>query len=519
MKRKIAMGLAMSMLTSVFLLSGCSQTDSGSNGDTGNTSGGSGNSGGNTTSGTDSSLGSPISMQLCYWDTDVPTGNELLIQEIEKATGVDLEFSWYPPSAATEKTTTTIASGLLPEVLEIINGDMRSQIVVDAMNGGMFWDLTDYIDDYPNLASISENTYNAMKYDGRVYTIPRMIPSRDNGLVIRQDWLENLGFDMPETLEDYYDVLVAFKYDDPDGNGVDDTRPMHLAVGCVVAPLVLAAGCPIDWWVDDSGNVRSMDEHPQYMVYLDFMKKLYDEELVNGDFTAATAQTNVQEFMAGNVGMIAGSVGQVTQGTYFATLFDRDPDAVIRASSASVGPDGNKYANPNPGFWGMYAISKAEVQSEERLREILQFFDDLMRDDVMDIFTKGIEGTHYTEENGKFEWIDKDQYVIDSKGTSAFYVSSVITAQLNLGVGEFDSAYYDWETDTTAIEFPQLGSYFVTPTDIITSNIVTVGANDYVMGEITKAELEDICVEWHTERDGDRLCVEFTEQYKVLTGG
>ncbi len=515
MKRKIAMVLAMSMLSTTIALTGCGSSNTGGGTTSGGT-GGASNTGGTASSESDPSLGSPIQMQLCYWDTDVPTGDELLIQEIEKATGVDLEFSWFPPSAATEKTTTTIASGLLPEILEIMNGDMRSQLVVDAMKGGMFWDLTDYIKDYPNLASISDNTLNAMKYDGRLYTIPRMIPTRDNGLVIRQDWLDNLGLKTPETLEEYYDTLVAFKYDDPDGNGVDDTRPLQLAVGCVVAPLVLAAGAPIDWWVDESGNIRSMDEHPQYYVYLDFMKKLYDEELINGDFTAAAAQNNVQEFMSGKVGMIAGSVGQVTQGTFFNTLFEREPDAVIRASGGSIGPDGKKYANPNPGFWGMYAVSKSEVQTEERLREILQFFDDLMSDDVMDIFAKGVEGVHYTEENGKFEWIDKAQYVLDSKGTSAFYVKSVITEQLNLGVGEFDADYYAWETDTSAYEFPQLGSYFVTPSDIITSNIVTIGANDYVMGVITKEELEALCVEWHTEKAGDRIKEAFTEQYQLL---
>ena len=39
----------------------------------------------------------------------------------------------------------------MPDVLCIINDIMRSQIVQDAGEAGMFWDLTDYLDDYPNL--------------------------------------------------------------------------------------------------------------------------------------------------------------------------------------------------------------------------------------------------------------------------------------------------------------------------------------------------------------------------------
>jgi putative aldouronate transport system substrate-binding protein len=41
--------------------------------------------------------------------------------------------------------------------------------------------------------------------------------------MIRSDWLENLGLEMPETVEDIKTVFDAFTYGDPDGNGVDDT--------------------------------------------------------------------------------------------------------------------------------------------------------------------------------------------------------------------------------------------------------------------------------------------------------
>ena len=41
--------------------------------------------------------------------------------------------------------------------------------------------------------------------------------------MIRQDWLDNLGLDMPETFEEFKEVMRAFTEDDPDGNGVDDT--------------------------------------------------------------------------------------------------------------------------------------------------------------------------------------------------------------------------------------------------------------------------------------------------------
>lgn len=49
--------------------------------------------------------------------------------------------------------------------------------------------------------------------------------------MIRQDWLENLGLEMPTSLDELYDVLYAFTYNDPDGNGVDDTYGITSAGG------------------------------------------------------------------------------------------------------------------------------------------------------------------------------------------------------------------------------------------------------------------------------------------------
>lgn len=41
--------------------------------------------------------------------------------------------------------------------------------------------------------------------------------------MVRKDWLDKLGLDVPKTLDDVVEVARAFKNDDPDGNGVDDT--------------------------------------------------------------------------------------------------------------------------------------------------------------------------------------------------------------------------------------------------------------------------------------------------------
>ena len=47
-------------------------------------------------------------------------------------------------------------------------------------------------------------------------------------MYVRKDWLDRLGLEPPETLEEYYEVIRAFTLDDPDGNGVQDTIGLTL---------------------------------------------------------------------------------------------------------------------------------------------------------------------------------------------------------------------------------------------------------------------------------------------------
>ena len=59
--------------------------------------------------------------------------------------------------------------------------------------------------------------------DGNLYCLPSMRDVGYGAIFFRTDWLANLGLEYPKTLDDYYNMLYAFRYNDPDGNGKDDT--------------------------------------------------------------------------------------------------------------------------------------------------------------------------------------------------------------------------------------------------------------------------------------------------------
>ncbi|TLS53335.1 extracellular solute-binding protein [Paenibacillus antri] len=62
--------------------------------------------------------------------------------------------------------------------------------------------------------------------EGNIWGIPRGTPAVHYPIWIRTDWLAKLNLDMPKTLDELEAVMKAFKEQDPDGNGKDDTIPM-----------------------------------------------------------------------------------------------------------------------------------------------------------------------------------------------------------------------------------------------------------------------------------------------------
>lgn len=168
--------------------------------------------------------------------------NEMaLYQERAKETGVNIEYDWVLESAKAERLATTLASGDLPDVF-VNMGISMDQLGTYGDTAGLFMDITDYAKDesiMPNLKWIFEQHPEALaasvSYAGKLYGVPRInnfsvwpgngIHIRDTQ-VINAKWLDKLGLDMPETIDDFVEVLTAFKNQDPNGNGEQDEIPL-----------------------------------------------------------------------------------------------------------------------------------------------------------------------------------------------------------------------------------------------------------------------------------------------------
>ena len=95
-------------------------------------------------------------------------------------------------------------------------------------------ELTRYFDSeaasYLTEAEKATTISTGLSSNGALYAFPFWAVSSPipgpNGLLINNTFCEALGMEIPTTLEEYYNYLVAVKEKDPNGNGIADEIPL-----------------------------------------------------------------------------------------------------------------------------------------------------------------------------------------------------------------------------------------------------------------------------------------------------
>ncbi|WHX99204.1 ABC transporter substrate-binding protein [Neobacillus sp. DY30] len=159
-----------------------------------------------------------------------PDYSEMVIfDRLQKATNVKIKWNNIPGDGYQEKKNLMLASGDLPDAF-YASGFSDHDLIQYGQNGTII-PLEDLIDKYaPNLKKLFEQRPDLKKVvtapDGHIYSLPRAeemdLVGMPNIMFINKVWLDKLGLAMPTTLEEYHDVLKAFKEKDPNGNGKQD---------------------------------------------------------------------------------------------------------------------------------------------------------------------------------------------------------------------------------------------------------------------------------------------------------
>ncbi len=330
-----------------------------------------------------------------------PADDNAIKKLIEKATNSEMKVQWVSANSYNDKLNVSLASGDIPDII-YIPPELMQTTFRTAVQQGVFWDVTNYIKDYPNLSSkISKTAWDLSKMDdGKNYSIPRPRPSEaDAFYVIRKDWLDNLGLKVPTTTEEFYNVLKAFTEKDPDKNGKQDT--IGLAANVTPPDKMEGLGQLEYAFAGANGPWKFADNKLEYTAFLpeehkalEYLANLYKEKLIPEDFASMKASQVKDMVKAGKAGVMWEKAGSVTE--YVNELKKTNPN--IKESDFVPVTNLNGYNPKGPGFAGVLAIPK--TVDEAKMKRILKMIDTWMNDDVFNIQQYGVEGVDHTVKDG-----------------------------------------------------------------------------------------------------------------------
>ena len=161
-------------------------------------------------------------MAPSFYGTDLANENsDQVIEKYEDYTGISVDWQWENNDTYSEKLGLTLMDKSNMPMILTVSGDLTTNTnIVDAAQRGAFWDLSEFLEDseaYPNLSQYNKEVAKALTVDGQLIGVYRARAIGRYGLSYRTDWAEAVGItEAPQTVEEVYDMLYKFTYNDPD---------------------------------------------------------------------------------------------------------------------------------------------------------------------------------------------------------------------------------------------------------------------------------------------------------------
>ena len=276
----------------------------------------------------------------------------------------------------------------LPEVVLGFQTFSESDII---NNVEYFLPLEDLIEQYmPNLTKAFEEM-PALKAistsaDGHIYSLPSRMPKRPvacNVPVINVKWLENLGLEVPTTIDELENVLRAFKEQDANGNGDPNDEIPFTGIGLgmdFLSPFGMTDVYGQRYLVNDDGTVRYAYTTEEYKEGIKWAHKLYQDGLIDNELFTQNDQIRDAKCDDPNVSRV---------GFCYAWSYDaifRNWKDEYKVIAPIAGPDGQRYQHGD--LNGLYSLKSNQLSITTVCKQYLIFLpsfrDCMIIDRIMD---------------------------------------------------------------------------------------------------------------------------------------
>ncbi len=303
-----------------------------------------------------------------------------------------------------------ITSRQLPDVMVVEDKETLIQLA----ENGLIADLTDAFENCTSEGiramydSYEVSAVDAAMIDGRLMALPEPnFVDGPNLLWLRKDWLDRLGLEAPETVEDVRKIVRAFIEEDPGQNGAGKTVGLVCHADLTgengytyefqLDPIFSSFDAyPKQWLEDEEGNVVYGSIQPQAKEALAYLNELYEEGILDENFMLRN-MNNISELI------VTGKCGSFF-GPWWAPnnpLMDArkaNPDAVWEPYLISTTEDGKiRYFDQKPSY--KYVVVRKGFEHPELVVKMASVMFDKMRyedkknDELEEYFQRNVDST------------------------------------------------------------------------------------------------------------------------------
>lgn len=319
-----------------------------------------------------------------YSDPEVGT---LISNQFKNKTGVELNLKQIPQTNWEDKVTASFVSGDMPDLARF-PANLYPFIKQDYL-----LPLDEYINANPKVKAIIDanpDVTKPFKFFGKTYGIS-VTHQKYMTTWIRTDWLNKLGLQQPKTMDELVNVLTQFRDKDLDNNGKNDTIPLTLSAVLKDQDMFAAYFNTRNQIYMKDGKALLPFLTPEYKEYMDFMKKLYSERLIDLEMPTNKSYGAVRtKFMNGQAGSII--------------MWDDSYNTLKEGVSKTSPGSELTFVQPFQGDKGVFGLSYYEADSPIGLTKVTKspkqtfdtFFNWLLTDsDAIVSTSRGIDGYHY----------------------------------------------------------------------------------------------------------------------------
>ena len=359
--------------------------------------------------------------------------NDPVAKAIEEKTGYKVEYYELPAQNANEKLSLEIASNNSYDSLKLNIGQYNM-----LTSQGAILEIDKLLDSNgQNIKKVIGNdSWNAIKIKDKTYGVPEKNAADviNTAIAIRQDILEKLNLQVPKTIDEFYNVSKTIK--EKTGILPFAAEPTDVLVDTIYSAFGLATQ-----WTDINGTLVHRTENAGMKQYLEFMGKMYKEQLIDPDMPV-NKRTNVKEkFSSGQAAMMRFAYFDAP--TVLPALEKNVPGAKVAYIEPLIGTNKQQGIAVSKGVQWVACIPKSSKNAED----VIKWYDAKLQEDTHKYIAIGQEGTHYNIKDGKYLPIlpafEKD------RNNSSWYLTGIdeqkypIYWQARVRKNEYQSAAFD----------------------------------------------------------------------------